>query len=65
MKCVEKNFNSGKYYLTNSLGAKPNSSLNHEANISEISYSVGFGSPSYFAHCFKEEFGHAPSELAK
>jgi hypothetical protein len=27
MKCVEKNFGSGKFYLTNSLGAKPNSSL--------------------------------------
>ncbi len=36
-----------------------------EANISEIAYSVGFGSPSYFAHCFKEEFGFAPSELVK
>ena len=38
---------------------------NHEATISEIAYSVGFGSPSYFAHCFKEEFGYAPSELVK
>jgi signal transduction histidine kinase/ligand-binding sensor domain-containing protein/DNA-binding response OmpR family regulator len=38
---------------------------NHEANISEIAYSVGFGSPSYFARCFKEEFGYAPSELVK
>ncbi|RPI59986.1 MAG: DNA-binding response regulator, partial [Ignavibacteriales bacterium] len=36
-----------------------------EANISEIAYSVGFGSPSYFAHCFREEFGFAPSELVK
>src|SRR5690606_38541373 len=25
---------------------------NHEANISEIAYSVGFSSPSYFTHCF-------------
>jgi len=38
---------------------------NHEANISEIAYSVGFGSPSYFAHCFKEEYGYAPSEMVK
>ncbi len=38
---------------------------NHEANISEIAYSVGFGSPSYFAHCFKEEYGYAPSEIVK
>jgi len=32
-------------------------------NISEISYQVGFSSPAYFSRCFKEEFGHAPSEL--
>lgn len=38
---------------------------NHEANISEIAYSVGFSSPSYFTHCFKEEFGYSPSELVK
>ncbi len=38
---------------------------NQEANISEIAYSVGFGSPSYFAHCFKEEYGYAPSEIVK
>ncbi|HEX9253651.1 MAG TPA: ATP-binding protein, partial [Ignavibacteriaceae bacterium] len=36
---------------------------NREATVSEIAYSVGFGSPSYFAHCFKEEFGYAPSDL--
>ncbi len=32
-------------------------------NISEIAYSLGFGSPAYFTRCFKEEFGHPPSEL--
>jgi len=32
-------------------------------NISEISYKVGFSSPAYFSRCFKEEFGHAPSEV--
>ena len=31
--------------------------------ISEISYSVGFGSPAYFTKCFNEEFGYPPSEL--
>jgi signal transduction histidine kinase/ligand-binding sensor domain-containing protein/DNA-binding response OmpR family regulator len=36
---------------------------NHEATVSEIAYSVGFGSPSYFAHCFKEEYGYVPSEI--
>jgi DNA-binding response OmpR family regulator len=33
-------------------------------NISEIAYSVGFGSPTYFSKCFKEEFGYSPSKLA-
>jgi YesN/AraC family two-component response regulator len=35
-----------------------------EGNISEIAYSVGFGSPSYFTRCFKEEYGYPPSDLA-
>ena len=34
-----------------------------EGNISEIAYSVGFGSPTYFTRCFKEEFGYLPSDL--
>lgn len=28
--------------------------------IAEISYAVGFGSPTYFNRCFKEEFGKVP-----
>jgi YesN/AraC family two-component response regulator len=32
-------------------------------NISEIAYSVGFGSPAYFARCFREEYGHPPSDF--
>ncbi|MCZ7614151.1 MAG: helix-turn-helix domain-containing protein [Ignavibacteriaceae bacterium] len=32
-------------------------------NISEIAYSVGFSSLSYFSKCFKEEFGYPPSDL--
>jgi len=33
-----------------------------KANVSEISYQVGFGSPSYFVKCYREEFGHPPGE---
>lgn len=32
-------------------------------NISEIAYSLGFGSPAYFTKCFKEEFGYPPSDI--
>lgn len=32
-------------------------------NISEIAYSVGFNNPSFFATCFREQFGVSPSEF--
>lgn len=31
--------------------------------VSEVSYAVGFSSPSYFSKCFKEYFGKLPGEL--
>lgn len=34
-----------------------------KGNISEISFKVGFSSPSYFAKCFKEEYGKPPKEV--
>jgi len=34
-----------------------------QGNISEIAYSVGFGSPAYFTRCFKAEYGYPPSDL--
>lgn len=34
-----------------------------KGSISEIMYNVGFTSASYFAKCFREEFGYAPSDL--
>ena len=34
-------------------------------SMSEIAYEVGFSSPSYFAQCFKKQFGISPSEYAK
>ncbi|MDQ2657653.1 MAG: response regulator, partial [Bacteroidota bacterium] len=35
---------------------------NKQGNISEIMYDVGFSSLSYFAKCFKAEFGISPKE---
>jgi signal transduction histidine kinase/DNA-binding response OmpR family regulator len=34
-------------------------------NLAEITYEVGFNHPSYFAKCFRELFGVAPSEYTK
>lgn len=36
---------------------------NSDESISEISYKVGFSSPSYFSKCFKSHFGVLPTEL--
>jgi len=33
------------------------------ATASEISYRVGFGSPSYFTKCFHDQFGYTPTEV--
>jgi DNA-binding response OmpR family regulator len=32
------------------------------ATIVEIAYEVGFNNPSYFAECFRQQFGRSPSE---
>ncbi len=36
-----------------------------QGNISEIAYSLGFGSPAYFTKCFKDQFGFSPSEIVE
>ena len=33
--------------------------------ISEVSYMVGFSSPSYFSKCFQKQFGKKPGEMTK
>ena len=37
--------------------------LTIEKTISEVAYDVGFSAPSYFAKCFKDEFGKAPGDV--
>lgn len=32
------------------------------ATVSEIAYATGFGSPSYFIKCYKEQYGHSPGK---
>ena len=36
-----------------------------EMTVSEIAYKVGFGSPSYFTKCYKDEYGAVPGECRK
>lgn len=36
-----------------------------DMSISEIGYEVGFSSPSYFAKCYKEQFGESPTDFLK
>jgi AraC-like DNA-binding protein len=36
----------------------------HGNNISEVGFTVGFSSVSYFAKCFREQYGMTPTEYA-
>jgi AraC-like DNA-binding protein len=36
-----------------------------DLNVTEISYKVGFQSPTYFYKCFKEKYGVPPSKYGK
>ena len=36
-----------------------------EKTIAEITYEVGFSSPSYFTKCYKDYFGESPTDFLK
>ena len=36
-----------------------------EKTISEITYEVGFSSPSYFTRCYKDYFGESPTDFLR
>ena len=36
-----------------------------DMTVAEIGYEVGFGSPSYFTKCYKEQFGESPTDFLK
>ena len=39
--------------------------LNSDMTISEISYKVGFGTPSYFSSCFNKQYDMYPTDVRK
>jgi len=39
--------------------------INNKGNMVEIAFQTGFSDPSYFAKCFKKEFGVTPSSLVQ
>jgi len=38
---------------------------NNTSTVSEIAYSVGYSSPSYFSKCFHKHYDYSPSEVVK
>nr|WP_136251367.1 helix-turn-helix domain-containing protein [Ningiella ruwaisensis] len=62
IKYIGDNFNT---YLRRYRLDRAQNLLHNGASVTEVTYSVGFSSVSYFSQCFKQEFGYPPSELNK
>lgn len=59
---IDYNFNQ---YLRKYRLSQAQQLLAAGGQITEVSYDVGYGSPSYFSNCFKAEFGCSPSEYVE
>jgi AraC-like DNA-binding protein len=53
------------YIRTKRLSAAADMLVSGGYRVSEVSYAVGFNSPSYFAKCFKNAYGMLPAEYVK
>ncbi|MCI4669591.1 MAG: helix-turn-helix transcriptional regulator [Bacteroidia bacterium] len=62
---AEINQNCGQFIKKQRLLEAKKLIFETKLSCSEVSYSLGFSSPSYFTRCFKEEFGYLPSAYLK
>ncbi|MFK7971784.1 MAG: helix-turn-helix transcriptional regulator [Bacteroidia bacterium] len=54
----------GKYIREKRLETAHFMLSNEEGNVSEVAYAVGFNNLSYFAKCFRQQYGVPPSQVA-
>ena len=57
------NQSSGQFILSIRLQRAADLLKQNAATVSEIAYQTGFNNPSYFARCFKKQFGCSPTEF--
>ena len=56
------NLSANEFIRTTRLNHAAQMIVKKAGNIAEICFAVGFNNPSYFAECFKKQFGLLPSE---